>query len=317
MQIVSIKAPWELLVNLLEHGRTIIERVQAARALKVYSSRIVVRALKERVLSDKFWFVRVEAAKTLGTIKEEYAYEALKDCLTKFQDPRVKKATIAAIGEFRRKESIDMLKPILDSDSESYGVQSAVATAIGMTREPSALPLLKSATLKETYMDLLAQGAIAGLKEFAGNKEVADLLLEKSKYGNRNKVREAATLALGKYAAGNQQIIDHLRNNLLRDRWFRVRKNTCKALADAEITDAIADLSWVADHDIDAGVRRIADECIFLLEQKLEISRQMIMAAGVEPKVGAIERLEAQLTKKRKMHIEFLSKMDSYESRDR
>jgi aminopeptidase N len=311
-KIVSIKAPQELLINQLRLGRTIFECVQAARALKAYSSLLVVTALKDAILSDKFWFVRAEAARSLGTVMEEYAYDALKECLTKVEDPRVRRALVAAIGAFRRKETIDMLKPVLDSNTESYAVQSQVATAMGKTKEPQMVAMLKAIIEdKETYLDLVARGAIAGLKEFAGDNDVASFILEKSKYGNRQKIREAATSALGKFAAGDKRIADDLRNVLLRDKWFRIRKNACIALAEAEITDAISDLKWVADHDIDAGVRRVADECVISLEEKLELSKRRILQPA---EVGEI--MEEQLRKKRAMHIEFLSRMDSYHNRE-
>jgi aminopeptidase N len=277
-----------------------------------------VNALHDAILSDKFWSVGVEAAKSLGTIKENYAYDALKDVLAKVKDPRAKRAVVGALGEFRRNELFGLLKPILESSTESYAVQSEAATAIGKLKEAQQIPMLESLIDgEETYLDLLAQGAIAGLKEFAGDKKVASIILKRSEYGHRSRIREAATLALAKFAPSNTQIVDHLRFHLLRDKWFRIRKNACKALAEAEITDSISDLQWVGEHDIDAGVRRVADECTLILKDKLELTKQGSQLKPVRTGQGPEDEAEEKATKSRKMHIGFLNKIDRFESHDR
>jgi hypothetical protein len=63
---------------------------------------------------------------------------------------------------------------------------------------------------------------------------------------------------------------------LLTDRWFRVRINACRAFADAEEPKAIAELTWVAEHDLDHRVIRIAEECINLIRASSKTPKEVI-----------------------------------------
>jgi len=296
LKTILIKAPKEMLVRQLQDGDTVIERGEAARSLKDKSPDAVIDALKDAVLHDKFWGVAVEAAKALGAIRTDYAYEALKKCLS-VKHPKARRAVVKAVGEFRKEETLELLRPVLQKD-ESYFVESEAATAIGKTKGRQAIPILKKATATDTFQNVVAQGAIAGLKEFAGDKEIADFLVEKSRYGNYHRVREAATFALGKFA-DSHAVIDHLKS-LLADKWFRVRINACRALADAELTKAIPDLSRVAEHDLDPRVKRVAEECINIIKD-----------ATRKPKEVAQMRDEIDRIKSK--NLELLQKVDRLE----
>ncbi len=297
LKTISIKAPKEMLIRQLQNGGTVVERVEAARALKGNSSDAAIDALKDAILHDRFWGVAAEAAKALGSTKTDYAYEALKKCLP-VKHPKVRRAVVKAIGEFKKEESLPLLRPVLQDD-ESYFVESDAATAIGRTKSRQAIAILKKATETSTFQNIVAQGAIAGLKEFAGDKEIADFMVEKSKYGNHHRVREAATFALGKFVDGNPAVFDHLKS-LLTDRWFRVRINACRAFADAESVKAIPDMTIVTEQDLDHRVRRVAEECI-----------NMIKDATKKPK--EMSQMREELDRMKSKNLELLQKMDRLE----
>jgi hypothetical protein len=138
-----------------------------------------------------------EAANTLGAyydkndyIKSDTAYEALKDCLcsssTKIKDPqarsRIRRAIIRNVGVFERTDSIPLLEPILEKD-QSYFVQEAAATSIGKSTKNSSrnekgriIEKLKlAAGTNNTFQNILAQGAINGLKEFWNDPDDQDV----------------------------------------------------------------------------------------------------------------------------------------------
>src|SRR5919198_4802674 len=276
LKTISLKAPKEMLIRQLQNGRTVIERIESARAMKDLSSQDVIESLQKAVMKDSFWGVSVEAAKTLGSIKSDAAYEALNDCLSSsIKHPKVRRAVVRAIGEFKKEDSLNLLKSILINNDESYFVEAEAATAIGKTRSRRSISILKKAIEIVTFQDIVAQGAITGLKEFRDDKEIAVLLIEKTRYGNNHRIREAATFALGKFVHENHEVFDHLKN-LLTDRWFRVRINACRAFADAEEPKAIAELTWVAEHDLDHRVIRIAEECINLIRTSSKTPKEVI-----------------------------------------
>ncbi|RPH72168.1 HEAT repeat domain-containing protein, partial [bacterium] len=291
LKTITIRAPKEMLVSQLKEGDTVIERVEAARSLKDKSSDAVIDALKDAVLQDKFWGVAIEAAKTLGSFRTDYAYEVLKKCLS-VKHPKARRAVVKAMGEFKKVETLELLRPVLQKD-ESYFVESEAAMAIGKTKSRLAIPILKKATLTVSFQEVVAQGAISGLKEFSGDKDIADFLVEKSMYGNYHRIREAATFALGKFA-DTHAVVDHLKS-LLTDKWFRVRINACRALADAELTKAIPDLAWVAGHDLDPRVKRVAEECINIIK---EATRKPKEVAQMRDEIDRIKSSNLELLQK-------------------
>jgi aminopeptidase N len=297
LKSISIKAPREMLVMQLRHGTTVVERVEAARALRDDSSEVAIDALCKAVISDKFWGVSAEAAKTLGFTKTDYAYEALKKCLNA-DHPKVRRAVVRALGGFKREESLDLLRPVLQNDS-SYFVESDAAIAIGKTKSRQAIPFLKKAAEGTSFQNVVAQGAIAGLKEFAGDRDIALFLVAKCKYGNHHRVREAATFALGKFVREVPGVSDHLKT-LLQDRWFRVRINACRAFADAEDVKSIPDVSRVAENDLDHRVRRVAEECVSLIKE-----------SSTKPREVAEMREEIDRIKSK--NLELLQKVDRLE----
>ncbi|HEY1247773.1 MAG TPA: M1 family aminopeptidase, partial [Nitrososphaera sp.] len=297
LKTIATKAPKEMLLKQLQKGNTVIQRAEAARALRDKSSDMVIDALANAVMHEEFWGVAAEAAKTLGAIKISYAYEALKNCLA-VKHPRTRRIVVRAIGEFKREESLELLRPLLQND-ESYFVRSEAATAIGKTKSKQATAILKNAIETTTFQNVVAQGAIVGLKEFAGDKEIAKFMIEKSKYGNYHRIREAATFALGKFASNNSAVIDHLKV-LLTDKWFRVRINACRAFADSELIKAIPDLTWVVENDLDYRVRRAAEECINIIRE-----------ATRKPK--EVSQLREELEGIKSKNLELLQKMDRLE----
>ncbi|MGH9429123.1 MAG: HEAT repeat domain-containing protein, partial [Terriglobia bacterium] len=233
----------------------------------------------------------------LGAIKTDYAYESLKKCV-RIKHPKARRAVIRALGEFKKDESLELLKPVLQDD-ESYFVRSEAATAIGKSKNKQTIAILKKASETTTFQNIVAQGAIAGLKEFGGDKDIAGFLVEKSRNGNHHRVREAATFALGKFVDSNMAVSDHLKA-LLTDEWFRVRINSCRAIADAEAAKLIADLAWVAEHDLDHRVRRVAEECINLIKD-----------ATKKPK--EVAQMREEIDKVKSKNLELLQKMDRLE----
>jgi ubiquinone biosynthesis protein UbiJ len=87
---------------------------------------------------------------------------------------------------------------------------------------------------------------------------------------------------------------------LLTDEWFRVRINACRAIADAEAAKSIVDLAWVAEHDLDHRVRRVAEECINLIKD-----------ATRKPK--EVAQMREEIDKVKSKNLELLQKMDRLE----
>jgi aminopeptidase N len=295
-EIKSIKAPEEMFINQLKNGKTIIERIQAARGLRDKYSDEVIAALKDSVLTDEFYGVSVEASNTLGTyndkndhIKTNKAYEALRDFSPfqeKIKSPYIRRAVVRNIGGFERQESLDLLKPLLNDDS--YFVEQTAATAIGKSSKnaPSEIKkniifiLKEKAKTTNTFQNVLARGAIDGLKEFWNDideeivAEIADFLIEMSK-SYHTLVRNTAASSLGKFLRiknkeKSQKVFEQLIQHLFKDKMKMVKISACQAFYDPAAFNTLSkpdyrmlmtieELTYVAEHDLDGWVRRAAE----------------------------------------------------------
>ncbi len=225
-----------LLINQLHHGKTAIERVDAARLLQNLYSKDVVIALHNSVIGDKFYGVSVEAANAIGSFydkndyeKSDAAYQSLKTCLAdrgsfNHFHSKIKTSIIKNIGIFEREESIELLEAYVTGDYDDEGgksdfIQSAAATALGKSgkRLPSSsssgnknefiIPLLKKLVQStNTFQNIVATGAIGGLKEVSPKEgdevvasDIANFLIENTRPEKDYFIRSRATSALGKF----------------------------------------------------------------------------------------------------------------------
>ena len=163
-----------------------------------------------------------------------------------------------------------------------------MATAIGKSsknisdrkRKEEVISILKNiAERTDTFRNVPARWAINGLKEFFKEddthitSQVASFLIDKSKYGNHDLVRLAATPGLGKFIRDkdkkvNQHLFERLKE-LLRDERSLIRTSACTAFADpdakpskpdAQLLQIIDELTLVAEHDVDGFARRAAEK---------------------------------------------------------
>jgi aminopeptidase N len=311
----------EMLKKQLCKGKTIIERIEAARALKNQYSEDVVDELHNAVIVDPFYGVSIEAANTLGSYHEKNnyakankAYVALFSCLNKEEEifsrlhPEIKQAIVRNIGQFEREESINLLESLLHLQNESYFLRANAATAIGKSsknkissldniKKEKIISLLKEIVIiSKSFRNVIANGAIDGLKEFSKDKDkdivvdIANFLIHNTNSNNEYFKRLAATSALSKFLRTikdnddekntkleemNQKVFNHLLG-LLKDKRQKVKINACKAFADndakparpdTKIFEAIDALIYVAEHDLDGFIRREAERCVNIMRE--------------------------------------------------
>lgn len=189
-------------------------------------------------------------------------------------------------------------------------LKSAAATAIGKSSKNSSLnikrdriiPLLmKLVNANKTFQNVVATGAINGLKEFSIDNDkgiiidIADFLIENTKHNKEYFIRTTAVTALGKFLNTknnnknlkdiNQKIFNQLLK-LLKDKRRKIKINALHALADEEakftniidprVIQSIDELIDVAEHDLDGFVRRHA-------ERSLNVIRGWINEWSVKP----------------------------------
>lgn len=292
---MDVKAPKQMLIEQLRNGTT-IEQLYAAKTLSNFSSDDVVDALKEVMMKESFWGVSAECARALSNMKTDAAYKVLVNAL-KLNHPKARRAVVRAIGEFKREESASALAQVFQKD-ESYFVQAESVLSMGKSKSKNVFPLLVKALRVRSFQEVVASSALAGFGELKDDIAVS-ILIEHSKRGLPNKVREAATLALGKFTRNNDRVIDHLAQ-LLKDPWFRVRINSVRAFVEAQEPKGIPEIEWVAKNDIDDRVRRVADEGILAIREAIQVPKE-------------VTQMREDVEKLKSMNLELVQKIDRLE----
>ena len=322
----------KLLHNQVKCGETIVERINALRLLKDRYSEDGIRALYDAIVQDKFYGVAIEAANTLGSFYDKNNYEKSDNsyqCLVSILSSKstfdalrseVKKAVIRNIGIFERVESISLLKDVIHgSRDESNFVRSSAATALGKSSKEveevknkfQVISLLKNLVEgTETFQNVLATGALEGLKELATDKdnqiriEVANFFLENTLESKDYFVRAQATSNLAKFlvskndtvdadtSAMHQAVFNRLKD-LLRDDRRKIKINACSALADKDgrfhtipdkrTYETIQVLIDVAKNDMDGFVRRKAEHSANIVREWIHTWASKPLLVNSEP----------------------------------
>jgi aminopeptidase N len=252
LKTLHLRIPREMLTRQLASHRLVSARVEAARALASDGSAESVHALTRALRSDKFWGVQAEAAKALGRIRGDHAFDALANS-TKTEHPKARYAVAEALGEFRSEAACKALAPLARKD-ESYHVEAAAATSIGKTHAKAAFALLRRSLAKESWNDVVRCGALAGFAEL-GDVRAIPICLEWTTYGRPMFARRAALWALGKIGEGRKDVRDAV-IALLDDRSFNVRMSAVAGLEALHDVEALPALDAMAAQDLDGRLKR-------------------------------------------------------------
>ncbi|MCY1017329.1 M1 family aminopeptidase [Pyxidicoccus sp. MSG2] len=206
-------------------------RTEAAVALGRHGGFRAVEALGE-VLGDArvFWGTRAACAKSLGRLRTPESRARLLAALST-EHPRVRRAVVAALGEFRRDTEVAArLRALVEGGDASYFVEGEAARSYGRVRAPDAVGVLEAVSTRPSFQDVIAVGAVDGLAE-SQDPAAFPIVAARTAYGQPRVLRRAATQAVAKLAevAGRKREAVDLLAELLRDPLFRVQMGVFEA----------------------------------------------------------------------------------------
>jgi aminopeptidase N len=250
-------------------------RTEAAQALGKDGGPRSVEALG-RALGDtsQFWATRAACARALGRIRTPEARTLLLGALTT-EHPRVRRAVVASLGEFRHDAEVaGRLRALLEAGDPSYFVEAEVARGLGRARAPDALPLLEAAAARPSFQDVIGAGAMDGLAE-SQDPAAFPVAVARTAYGQPSFLRRAAVSAVAKLAevANRKREAVDLFSQLLRDPQFRVQLAVCDAastLGDRRLLSALEGTTFG-----DPRVRRYAREAVRSLREGAPQAREV------------------------------------------
>jgi aminopeptidase N len=170
IKTLDFERPSDLLRYQLAHDEDVLGRIEAAEALGRLGDPQSIAALEQRLIDESFWSVRGAIAEAISQQRNERALDALIHALDVVDEPKARRAIVAALGVFHAPEQADLanraaatLAALLEKGEPSYFVAAAAATALGKTNVADAyerlLPLLDRPSWNET----IRAGVFAGL----------------------------------------------------------------------------------------------------------------------------------------------------------
>jgi aminopeptidase N len=259
------------LVFQLTRDEDALGRVRAARELAAFKGAEVIKTLREVLLGDDFYGVRMAAAISLGEMATDNSRETLIAAYRAAKDPRVRRTCILAMGNFKDEAAVDLLREAIEKD-ESYFVGVAAARALANLGGDKAYDILAASLSHTSWQEVVAAAIFHGLAQ-AKEKRAVDLAIEHSRYGKPAPVRIAAIGCLG--ALGKELnkekaddcVVDHL-IELLKDKAVRPRVSAVRALGKIGNKRALPPLRQSQQHECLDMLKAALMDAIESLEKK-------------------------------------------------
>ena len=315
LKTVELDYPMAELRSQLDHDPDPVARIYAAEALAKKGGLEVVKALSNALKQDKFWGVRAEVAQQLASIKLDQAFAGLVKGL-KDDNPRVRRAVVAELGEIKTNDSYKALKTIAEKGDPAYTVEAAALRSIGnlataqlggKSKEDKVIKIFKSVLKdRDSWNEMLRSGAIAGLSRMKTSAAALDLILDSTAIGTPQALRLAAIRSLGAIAAGQsslnlERILERL-DELSHESFFLTQVAVVVALGQMETMKAVAILQGLADRTPDGRVRRIAEEAVQRVQK----------AAGTDK---SVKQMREEIDQLKQTNQELLSRLESLEAK--
>ncbi len=255
---VNLEAPSDFLRHQLADGPSAYAKWTAARSLGERDDPPSLKALADALASrDNAWMVRAEAARALGRVRSEAAFEALA-AHVKDAQPKVRRAVVEALGAFRTKAAADVLRGPARSD-RSYLVAADAARSLGRTRQPGVLRDLLAVIDRPSWADAQRAGALDGLAQLRDEAALPEVIA-RSRYGIPTRGRRAAVAALA--ALSDSRETRRELEDLLDDRDPHFRITVVDALLTLGDTKARGALRRALDRELDGRVARRLREAL-------------------------------------------------------
>ena len=220
----------------------------------------------------------------------------------KTKHPKVRRAVVQALGQFRTTEAAQVLEALALKDA-SYLVESEAARSLGQTRQASTFDTLIEILDRPSWADVIRVGAVDGLAALRDDRAISHLAA-RTRYGVKTRARRAAIGALAKLTT-DRKYREGL-EELLSDWDPHVRVDIVRAIVEMGDAKGRGALARHLETEQDGRVRRRIREALQELgargkerETRLEDEIERLKTEQAEL-AAKVKKLEAALPKLRK-----------------
>lgn len=217
----------EELLRVARECRHVYPRVVALRELARRGTPRMIPELSDVMVDEgEFWGVRVEAANAIAKIGGAAAMNALLSSLERVKHPKVRRAIVSNLGNFKDERVFAKLREILDDGRESYYVRSSAAVSVGKIGGRGSFEALKKALGYPSHNNVIAAGALEGLSHL-GTDEALGVVLDYTSPDRPLELRTTATGLLTRFRLTGV-ILDRLQE-MARSAHPRIRRAVVRA----------------------------------------------------------------------------------------
>jgi aminopeptidase N len=315
LKTVTLEYPLPELKAQLKSDPDPISRIYATEAIAKKGNLEAVTALTECLASEKFWAVRLEAAQQLAKIKLDLAATNL---IAKIgdEDAFVRRAIVDELGSIKTPQTYAAIKQLVETGDASYYVEAAACRALGgMTtaslkdKQEEVITLLTNVlNTRAGWNEVVRAGAIGGLAKMTDSPTALNTVLEYVKPGVPQPLRLPSIRALGAISQGQSEanltvIIEKLAE-LSCESFFLTQVSVVSALSQMETVKAIGVLQGLANQSPDGRVKRMADEGVQKVQQKIGNDR-------------AVKQLREELEEVKKTNQELKGRLENLEAKSK
>ncbi|MDA4118601.1 MAG: HEAT repeat domain-containing protein, partial [Thaumarchaeota archaeon] len=262
---VKFEKPVTMLLSQLEGSVDSSSRRRAAEGLSSFKSDPdVVEALRKAAQKEQHYSVRAEAARTLGKITTRDALEALL-ALSSVGHRRVRRAVVAALGEFKDERVVQPLLAALRGDESPY-VQCEAALSYGKVGRPDAFSVLTASLGMPSPEYAIAEACLEALGYVKGPR-TREFLQGYLPYGKPTRARVGALKAFTRLGWLSEEEMALLKELLLKDKEYTVRAQVLETVNDLIDRRFLPTVKDAAEKDVDPRLRRRAMEVALRLSE--------------------------------------------------
>ncbi len=294
---VKFEKPLSMLMIQLRESRDASSRTRAAEGLSSFKNdSTVIEALEKAARNEgDHYSVRSEAAKSLGKIGSKQALEALIG-LSSVKHRRVRRAVIAALGEFKDKSVSAPLLAALRGDESPY-VQCQAALSYAKAGMEDAYAVLTAAVGTPSPEDAISEACLEALG-YVKEERTREFLRKHIPYGHPTRARVGVLKAYLRLGWLEEVDVALLKDLLLEDKEYAVRAQileTVSELLDRRLLPAVRE---AAEKDVDPRMKRRA----------MEVALHLSDASSVEKAFSEVkDDLERVKTENREFRERFSS----------
>jgi aminopeptidase N len=315
LKTVTLEYPLPELKAQLKSDPDPISRIYATEAIAKKGNLEAVTALTECLANEEFWAVRLEAAQQLAKIKLDISATNLIAEIAD-EDAFVRKAIVDELGNIKTPETYAAIKQLVEAGDASYYVEAAACRALGgmttaslKSKQEEVITLLTEVlNTRVGWNEVVRAGAIGGLAKMTDSPTALNTVLEYVKPGVPQPLRLPSIRALGAISQGQSEanltvIIEKLAE-LACESFFLTQVSVVSALSQMETVKAIGVLQDLADRSPDGRVKRIADEGVQKVQQKIGNDR-------------AVKQLREELEEVKKTNQELKGRLENLEAKSK